>query len=395
MRRINASHLAPEAPALLDALLIHERAADGPTVRLGAVGDVGFSGRVTERLAEKLADQPADQDPFREVAPVLRAADLAFANLETPLVDEPRGRLFAAPLAAAPLLAGAGFDLINLANNHILDHGRDALEATRQALSELRIEVLGAGADARDAQRLVTRDIRGLRLGFLGCARTRQVQDASASGFWEYNPRVLEVAIRESRSAVDVLVVSIHMGYMFLDYPDPEQRRQVLALLEAGADLVLLHHAHVTQGVEVTEGGGVACYNLGNFLFDWREGTTHADENVWEQRSGALFLFDLDRQGVARASALPIHVDDDWTVRWATGEAGRKVLDRLERLSDWNHETDELFHRQRAERNTGPVLSSVLRALRRGEVRAVLELVPRLRPKHLKMAGRWLAGMGR
>ncbi len=165
----------------------------------------------------------------------------------------------------------------------------------------------------------------------------------------------------------------------------------MLELLDRGADLVLLHHAHVVQGVETASGGGLACYNLGNLLLDWEEGEVAAGRMSEEQRSGGLFLFDLDRRGAARALVLPLRVDDGWTVRWATGETGRAILERLERASDWSRDVDALFHRQLAERATGLAVRTALRELRRRRLRAVVELLGRLRPHHLRMVSGWLA----
>lgn len=378
MQRIAADALVREAPGSLEALLVAERPADGPARRIIAAGDTGFSGRLAD-LAEN------GHDPFREIASVLQSADVAFVNLETPLVpDGPGGRLFAAPVSAASLLAGAGVRLVNLANNHILDHGPGALDATRRALAANGLEVLGT-------RRLVTTDLDGLRVGWLGCARTHQAQDPEREGFWEYEPAELGAAVAEARGGVDVLVVSVHMGYMYVDYPHPEQRRQVLELLDGGADLVVLHHAHVLQGIETAPGGGLACYNLGNLLLDWEEGEIEVGQMVEEQRSGGLFVFDLDLRGVARAFVLPIRVDDGWTVRWAVGEAGGAILDRLERISRRDRDTDALFHRQLAERTAGLAVRSVVREIRRGKARAIVELLPRLRPHHVRMVGGWLA----
>lgn len=375
MQRVLAERLVPEAPARLEALVAHERPADGPTRRLCAAGDVGFSGR--------LATLPANgHDPFFEIATVVRGADLAFANLETPLVgDDPEGRLFAASTRAAPLLAAAGFRLVNLANNHVLDHGPEALATTLAALAGVGVETLGAGAGAR---RLVVTDLRGLSVGWLGCARTLREQ-SDAGGFWEYDPGALTAAVCEARERVDVLVVSIHMGYMYVDVPHPAQRRHVLELLGAGAGLVLLHHPHVVQGVEVAPGGGVACYSLGNLLLDWREGEIPVERMIEEQRTGGLFLFDLDHRGVARASVLPVRVDDGWTVRWALGESGRAILGRVERASDWHRDVEAVFHRQLAERAGDLAWRSAL-AEARGGPRAVAGLLRRLRPHHLRMA---------
>ncbi len=388
MRLIAARDLVPPAPAGLEALLVCQRAAQGDTRRICAVGDVG--------PAEHLI--PGDQDPFREVAPVLRAADLSFGNLETPLLSEiesPRGGTgesqFAAPARAAELLTAAGFRLLNLANNHILDFGTEGLVETRRALDDSGLQVLGAGSDPAAARRPLVTDLDGLRLGWLGCARTRSPQPPGGDVFWEYDRDELAAAVGAARPRVDVLVISLHMGYMYVDYPQPEQRLQALELLAAGADLVLMHHAHVLQGIELT-GDGMSCYNLGNFLLDWTLGDIPIDIMQEEQRSGGIFVFDLDRGGVCAAAVLPVRVDDRWTVRWALGDTGRTILERLRRVSGgWDGVAVREFHRQLADRATGLAVKSTLLELRRGGLRTLPGVLRRIKGRHLRMVAGWPA----
>ena len=378
MRIVAARDWVSGAPRDLDALLICERAASGDLKRLCVAGDIGPPG------------SHFSEETFREVAPVLLAADLSFANLENPIVEDfDQEMLFAAPANAAPFLAEAGFRLLNLANNHILGYGTAALADTRGALAAAGLGVLGAGPDPAAARQLVVTDLGGLRLGWLGCARTLQPQEPEGEGFWEYDPGELSAAIHRARERVDVLAVSIHMGYMYLDYPHPDQRREALAFVEAGADLVLMHHAHVLQGIEVVP-GGLVCYNLGNFLFDWTVGGIVVEKMREEQRTGAVFVFDLDRRGVCRAAALPIRVDDGWIVRWASGESGRAILARLQQISDgWGTAAATRFHRQMADRLTGHTARTAYRELRRGGLAVIPELVRRIRGHHLRMVAGW------
>ena len=381
MPTVAAQQIHPQAPADLEALLLCERPPDGPTRRLCAVGDIGFSGKIAEHL---------DVETFREVAPVLRAADLAFANLETALTEDfvPE-MIFAAPIRSAPFLAEAGFKLINLANNHVLDYGEASLAVTRETLEKLDLDIVGAGPDPATAKSLVVQDLDGLRVGWLGCARTLASQEPGSETFWEYDPEALSEAIRDARSRVDVLVVSIHMGYMYVGYPHPEHRRDALAFVTEGADIVLMHHAHILQGVEVVAGRPI-CYNLGNFLFDWTAGVLAVDQMHEEQRTGGLFVFELDRQGVCRGGVLPIRVDDRWNVGWAKEETGTAILNRLRRLSnDWGAGATAGFHRQMAERITGHAVRAVYWELRREGLKAIPVILGRVRPHHLRMVAGW------
>ncbi|MCB1036114.1 MAG: CapA family protein, partial [Acidobacteria bacterium] len=287
----------------------------------------------------------------------------------------------------------AGFSLLSLANNHIRDHGGEGLASTREALARAGILGLGAGSDEVEARSLRMLERQGLSFGWLACGRTLQDQPGPGPKFWEYSPEEVLAAVRQAAPTTDLLAVSLHLGYMFVDYPHPDHRRLALELAGAGAHLVLMHHAHVLQGVEVTADGSVICYNLGNLLFDWTEGEVPGLEEIEHQRSGALFGFDLDQQGVAQAFALPFHVDDDWKLRWARGTAGASILDRLERISSaWGGNFEEEFWRQRAERNTGQTISTLARKLRRGELGVLLDAGRRLRPHHLRMLLRWAGG---
>ncbi len=90
--------------------------------------------------------------------------------------------------------------------------------------------------------------------------------------------------------------MSLHTGFMLVEYPAPEVRAMALRLAAAGADLILMHHPHVLQGVEVTDEGRVICYSLGNFLFDWQEGEIPVPIVEDLQRQGGIFTFELDRR---------------------------------------------------------------------------------------------------
>ena len=387
MQQIAARDLVPAAPADLEALLLCRRQPQGAVVQICAAGDVG--------PAEHLI---SGGDPFREIAPVLRAADLGFANLETPLSEDVGSETspteesqFAAPARAAGLLAAAGFGLVNLANNHILDFGAGGLAETRRVLTASGIRTLGAGPDTATARRLEITDLGELRLGWLGCARTRSPQQAGGDVFWEYDTEELTAAVHAARPQVDVLIVSLHMGYMYVDYPQPEQRQQVLRLLATGADLVLMHHAHVLQGIELTA-DGMVCYNLGNLLLDWTLGDVRVEIMEEEQRSGGLFVFDLDRDGICAAAVLPVRVDDTWAVRWALGDVGRTILERLQRISGgWDGVAAREFHRQLADRATGQAVKSTLLELRRGGLRTLPGVLRRIKGRHLRMIAGWPA----
>ena len=353
-----------------------------------AVGDLMLSGDVS-RL------HPPETGPvnlFDEVAPVLRTGDIVFGNLETPLCTPTSSRtLFRAHPALARDLARAGFTVLSFANNHILEYGPEGLRVCARAVAECGIAVLGAGDDQETARRPLILSQRGLRVGLLGFGRTLQTQkDARAPGFVEWDEELAVRAVHELKALVDVVVVSVHIGYMWIDYPSPEFKSAADRLLEEGAHVVLMHHAHVLQGYKATD-GRLAVYNLGNFIADIYEGETEVTPVPERQRESAIFLIDLDRRGVVEVAVVPIEMTTDLRVVVAPEERARSIIDRNARIAR-EIESGAYrsgFSRQRAELNTGNILSWLMVHLRKGDWRELGTNLGRARPHHLAMLARY------
>jgi len=103
-----------------------------------------------------------------ETAPFLRSADIAFANLESPIGDKGRFiNMFQAPPEAVEGLAFAGFDVVSLANNHALDYHIDGMLETMRLLREYGIAYIGAGRDIQEARSPLIMEVKGVKVGFL------------------------------------------------------------------------------------------------------------------------------------------------------------------------------------------------------------------------------------
>jgi poly-gamma-glutamate capsule biosynthesis protein CapA/YwtB (metallophosphatase superfamily) len=373
------------------ALYTRPDAAAGAICRLVAVGDLMLSGDVSRR-------HRPDQGPvhlFDDVSPILRSGDIVFGNLETPLCDPPVERtMFRAHPAFARTLAAAGFNLLSLANNHILEYGPESLRRCARAVSESGIAVLGAGENQEAARRPVIMDRHGLRVGFLGFGRTLQAQkDTSLPGFVEWDEDRAVRAVRDLKGSVDLVVVSIHIGYMWLDYPSPEFKAAADRLLAEGAHVLLMHHAHVLQGYQVRD-GRLAIFNLGNFIADITEGETKVEPVPELQVESAIFLIDLDRRGVVAVAAVPIMMTPDLRIVVAPDDHARRIIDRNERIA---REIDSGayrsgFWRQRAELNTGHTLDWLVVHLKNRDWRELGTNLAKTRPHHLAMLARYAVG---
>lgn len=250
----------------------HETTARA-ALRIAAVGDVHL-GRGDARPRPAV---PPDSGRgwFDDAAPVLRAADLAFGNLETALCDQcasdkcersglpEQCHAFRAPTAFAATLADAGFDVLSVENNHATDFGTQGMLTTTAALRDAGIAPAGGG-------HIAVLDRNGLRVALVAFAPYQGALDV----------RDLTLARRTVAwlaRAHDIVVVSFHAG---AEGPEarhvpktPEEhfgepRGDVYAfahaVVDAGADLVLGHGPHVLRAMERYRGRLIA-YSLGNF----------------------------------------------------------------------------------------------------------------------------------
>jgi hypothetical protein len=210
------------------------------------------------------------------MAPVvgpLRAADVTFGNLEETLSRLPESKCggsancfaFQAPPSYARLMTAAGFDVMNVANNHADDFGAAGERSTERALRAAGLRWTG-----RPGQITIVRR-QGLRIAFLGfapypwAARLEQV-------------RVAQALVRKAAARADLVVVAMHAGAegsaathvphgpeTFLGENRGDSRRFAHAVVDAGADLVVGSGPHVIRGMERYHGRLIA-YSLGNFV---------------------------------------------------------------------------------------------------------------------------------
>jgi poly-gamma-glutamate capsule biosynthesis protein CapA/YwtB (metallophosphatase superfamily) len=212
-----------------------------------------------------------------DVAPLLSAADIAFGNLEGPMLEggtsakcRPDSKLcyaFRVPTRYGKHLKDAGFDLMSLANNHASDFGLEGRTSTRRVLDQLGIA--HAGADFKDIPYL---NIKGRKIGVV----------AFATNAVSYNLNDIAAARRivaQVAQQSDIVIVSFHGGAegagaqnvpreteIFLGEQRGNLREFTHAVVDAGADLVLGSGPHVVRGMEIYNNRLIA-YSLGNFAF--------------------------------------------------------------------------------------------------------------------------------
>jgi poly-gamma-glutamate synthesis protein (capsule biosynthesis protein) len=268
---------------------------------------------------------------FADVRHVLAAADLALANLESPLAGAghpgPAGIDLGADPSSAAALATAGIDAVGIANNHAGDGGRGTVLATADALARAGVGWVGGGRNAAEAQRPYLVDAHGVRIAVLAVDATMQAPAAAPGrpGVARYEPARLRRAVAAARGAANVVLVGVHGGIEMLDEPDPGQMEIGRLLASWGVDVVWGHGSHTAQPVVTIDPDGdgrptVVATSLGNLIFDMGGRAT----------SGTLVEVLVDRRGVV-AHRIARTDDSDLRVRfagWSLPPGDAVALDR-------------------------------------------------------------------
>jgi poly-gamma-glutamate synthesis protein (capsule biosynthesis protein) len=316
-----------EAAAEL-APLLAEALAPLPTIRLAAVGDINLD-RAPAYIITTTGDLAY---PFSRVKPIFDAADYTIGNLETALGDvgEPAAKRypFRSPPEAAGAIAAGGVDLVSLANNHAMDYGPEALLQGIDLLHAAGVATVGGGADEAAAHAPHIADIKGLKVAFLGYVHVpieaitefdtqSWTAVGDAPGLAWADPARVRADVEAVRPEVDLVVVILHSGYEYIEEPSEWQVAAARAAVDAGADLVVGHHAHILQGIH-RYGDGVIAYGLGNFLFDIDGPPETAILNVW-----------LDRNGVRQLELIPAIIQEHGQPRPAEPWEAGPILSRV------------------------------------------------------------------
>ena len=256
-------------------------------VHVTAVGDnlIHYS---VYKNAEQLAG-PGENFDFKplyeNVKYLIEEADVAIINQETIISEsnELRGAnggalLFNSPPEVADAVIDMGFDVITMANNHLLDFGIDALEESinfwNQKAEQYDLTVLGAYLNEADAENIRVREVNGVKIAFL--AYTMNINgfeipdDSPIRVILNEEEDVIERQIRYADQIADAVVVSAHWGAE--DTHEVSEDRKILAqkMVDWGADVILGSHPHTAQTMEwlTREDGskGFVFYSMGNFI---------------------------------------------------------------------------------------------------------------------------------
>ena len=211
---------------------------------------------------------------FREWA----KADIQVCNFEAPVksgsTPSPKsGPSLCQSTDSPQKLLDLGFNLILMANNHIMDYGVEGLKTTLNAFE--KVKCIGAGEATSVYEPLII-EKDGIKIGLFSLVQHEfgtadDIKENELGTAWINHP-IVSSKVRETKDRCDVLIVLPHAGFENIDVPLPEWREKYKWLIDSGVDLVIASHPHVPQGWEDYKGKRIY-YSLGNFCFDKKIGT--------------------------------------------------------------------------------------------------------------------------
>jgi poly-gamma-glutamate capsule biosynthesis protein CapA/YwtB (metallophosphatase superfamily) len=352
------------------------------------VGDIMFDWQIRKNI-----EKYGTSHPFQAIPAGLFKNGILIGNLETTISDNNLKPLkykndkIISPVYALDSLKKLEMQMVSIANNHIYDYGREGLVDTIKNLEEQKITYVGAGKNKDDANSIKEIEINGWKTGLL--ARTFTCEAAN-SKFRNDEPQAAELNrnqlitnISNIKNKYDLLIILLHFGFEYCEYPMFEDVVFCRKLVDAGADIIVGHHPHVIQGIEKYKNGIIA-YSLGNFLFD----TTDTDD----RRVNESFILNIKikinkGKNDINYFIFPATIYDNGQVLLTEGTRKEIFLDKVKKLStklnDRNYkefsqkENTKIIYKIRRE--------EIIKYLKKGNIIYLGKKIKNIKPIHLKL----------
>lgn len=261
--------------------------------------------------------------PFENLKVFLSSADITFGNLETPFLDigarVTEGLSFKSEPQAIEGLKTSGFDIVSTANNHAFDRGVAGIEFTNHWLEKNKIKSVGSGTTTEETFSSEIIEINNAKIAFLAYTYFKRAPYVA-----NLDVENLKLEIGNLKSETDFIVVSMHAGDEYTHMPNQEQIYFARAAIDLGANIVIGHHPHWVQPVEIYNEKPIF-YSLGNFVFD----------QEWSQKTkeGLVIKIQISNNKLQEIELVPIIIENYCCPRLANQDESKKILNYIKASS--------------------------------------------------------------
>jgi len=245
------------------------------SVSIIALGDISFGDHFVSLSygVNSMLKKNPNIEIFKNVKHIFKNKDIVFGNLETVLSEYNLNKKKIAPMVMRGRkeyihqIVDAGFNVINIANNHALQHGKEAFIETVKLLQKNNIKVVGIAKENGNNCEPCIFKIKNKKVIFLGYAFEKEKFYKGKTLYAQATEKHILQDIKKYKNKDNFVICSFHWGNEFIDYPSYKQKNFARLCIDMGCDLILGHHPHVIQGYELYKDKPVF-YSLGNFVFD-------------------------------------------------------------------------------------------------------------------------------
>lgn len=256
---------------------------------------------------------------WKDIRDLFTDSDVAFINFENPVSDigENVGSIYSFRADPKTLegLQYAGIDVVSFANNHVWDWSREAFLQSLELLEQKGIDYIGAGRNYDESHTAKIIERNGIKVAYLGYTNLlpyslRQTDSVPSVAGIDMEQMAIDIS-NAKESGADIVVASFHWGEEYDTTHNNLEEVIAKAVIDAGVDLVIGHHPHVVQEVEVYNGGVIA-YSLGNLIFDqnFSPDTSH----------GLVLRAVVDKTGVKSAEKIKVDFESTYVPKVGTIE---------------------------------------------------------------------------
>lgn len=301
---------------------------------------------------------------YKYVKDFISSADLAIADYEgtvdesKPLAGYP---LFNAPSSVIRSIRDAGYDVMTLAQNHVLDSGIDGIFSTVQFFKNNNIDTFGVFTEpVKSKSNILVKEINGIKIALLAYCYGFNGNEAGISKseydnhLSDLNEQTIKSDLEKAEKLADITVVFPHMGVEYQLEPTNEQIILMDKMIDWGADIILGGHPHVMEPTKTVEKDGLKkfiIYSMGNFISNQRIETL---DNKWTER-GVLVELKIEKSG-GKAYLSSVHLHPTWVSRTSQNRKSPDGFDLydystlickdvIENRSKYNFINDDMFER--------------------------------------------------
>lgn len=303
-----------------------------------ATGDTFLARGVGNRL---ISQGRSAEYPFEPIKGILSLGDVVFTNLEVPITASEHGLIefnnagdrIKYVLKMKPVLFGtfqyAGFNMVSMANNHMMDYYETGLVDTLKILDENNILHAGAGMDLEEARKPAIMEVDGMKIALLSYTDMAYIVYAGSpnlsfaatedkSGVAPREKDYIISDIKAIRDSVDIVMVSLHWGLEETFTVTEEMRQFAHDLVDNGADVILGHHPHQFQGIEMYNNKPII-YSMGNLIMD---------QNDPENQEGFILVMEYENSDFMSMTCYPVRTIEKVQVVLLNEETGGSMMNR-------------------------------------------------------------------